>query len=120
MRWVSQTHIEDMFAPGQWASDYTIVKRASIAGRTVILDLKVTRVKPAWTTDGWASAEILRIPAALAPRVSDFTVPAAGNFSEGPTAVGFTIGPSSISVRPIVPCTISPGSFISASICWDF
>ncbi|MEE8668411.1 MAG: hypothetical protein SOI64_00920 [Bifidobacterium mongoliense] len=120
MRWVSQTHIEDMFAPGQWASDYKIVKCASIAGNTLILDLKVTRQTAAWKATAWSSAELLRIPQQIAPRVTDFTVPAIANLAEGPTAVGFTISPTAISVRPIVACTISPGSFIAASICWDF
>lgn len=119
-RWVSQTHIEDMLSPGQCAGDYTIMKRASVAGNTLILDLKVTRQAPAWRATAWSRAELLSIPQQIAPRVTDFTVPAIANLAEGPTAVGFTISPTDIAIRPIVDCTISPGTFIAASICWDF
>lgn len=100
-------------SPGQWAKDWTVWYKCSMAGSVVSLVVKATR-GPEWVAKAWEKSQILTFPSYVAPSFTDLNVPAAGvEFS------GFQLDKTGLYVRPFRDITYGRGTWVSASMSWS-
>lgn len=109
--WVPLTDIK--LNTGQWAKDWTVWYRCSMAGNVVSLMVKATR-GPEWKAKAWDKSQILTFPDYVKPNVTDLNVPAAGVANSG-----FQLDESGLYVRPFADVTYAKGAWVSATLLWS-
>lgn len=109
--WVSLTNIQ--LNPGQWAKDWTVWYKCSMAGNVVSLMVKATR-GPEWEAKAWDKSQILTFPDYVKPNVIDLNVPSAGVANSG-----FQLDKTGLYVRPFANVTYAKGAWVSATLSWS-
>nr|UVX82221.1 MAG: hypothetical protein [Bacteriophage sp.] len=109
--WVALTDIQ--LNLGQWARDWDVWYKCSMAGNIVSLMVKATR-GPEWVAKAWERSQILTFPDYVKPNVNDFNIPAAGVANSG-----FQLNETGLYVRPFVNMTYAKGVWTSATMSWS-
>lgn len=109
--WVSLSDVT--LNPGEWAKDWTVWYKCSMAGNIVSLMVKATRGSE-WVAKAWDRSQILTFPDYVKPNVNDFNVPAAGAANSG-----FQLNSTGLYVRPFVDMTYAKGVWTSATLSWS-
>lgn len=109
--WVPLTDIR--LDPGQWAKDWTVWHKCSMAGNVVSLMVKATR-GPEWKAKAWEKSQILTFPDYVKPNVTDLNVPSAGVANSG-----FQLDKTGLYVRPFADITYVKGAWVSATLSWS-
>lgn len=109
--WLSLTDVQ--LTPGQWAKDWSVWYKCSMAGNVVNLIVKATR-GPEWAAKAWEKSQILTFPDYVKPNVTDFNVPAAGVANSG-----FQLDKTGLYVRPFANITYAKGTWTSAALSWS-
>lgn len=109
--WLSLTDIQ--LNPGQWAKDWDVWYKCSMAGNVVSLVVRATR-GPEWKATAWEKSQILTFPDYVKPNFADLNVPAAGiEYS------GFQLDKTGLYVRPFKDITYPRGMWTSANLSWS-
>lgn len=109
--WQSLTDVR--LDPGEWAKDWNVWYKCSMAGNIVSLMVKATR-GPEWVAKAWERSQILTFPDYVKPKCVDFNVPAAGvEYS------GFQLDKTGLYVRPFRNVTYAKGAWTSAMLTWS-
>lgn len=109
--WLSLSDVQ--LNPGQWAKDWTVWYKCSMAGNVVSLMVKATR-GPEWNATAWSKSQILTFPDYVRPNVTDLNVPAAGVVNSG-----FQLDRTGLYVRPFMDMTYAKGAWTSATLSWS-
>lgn len=109
--WMPLTNVQ--LNPGQWAKDWTVWYKCSMAGDIVSLMVKATR-GPEWKATAWARSQILTFPDYVKPDVTDLNVPAAGVANSG-----FQLDSTGLYVRPFADTTYGRGVWTSTTLSWS-
>lgn len=109
--WVPLTEIQ--LNPGQWAKDWTVWYKCSMAGNVVSLMVKATR-ESEWKAKAWDKSQILTFPDYVNPNVTDLNVSAAGVANSG-----FQLDKTGLYVRPFADVTYAKGTWTSTTLSWS-
>lgn len=109
--WVPLTNIK--LNPGQWAKDWDVSYKCSMAENVVNIYLRVSR-KTEWVAKAWSRSQVFTFPDYLKPKLSDINVPSAGVENSG-----FQLDPTGLYVRPFRDITYGVGTWNTAAFSYS-